>query len=225
MNQHSLDELIEVISADRFSTYELAAAGDRRHALALYAWNIACSAAFYGPLQVLEVALRNAIHRQLTLFYGSPTWWKCSELKLIHVHKTTLTTAEAKLQQTGKAFTSGKLIAELPLGFWVGLLGRGANYEMQLWRPAIRLAFPAYRGGRKQLHARFDHLRAFRNRIAHHEPIFTRHLPADFNTISELAKLICPATAQWMAQHSRVEAILSQRPRNGTTGRGLHSSF
>ena len=53
------------------STYLRATGGDREKALHLYTWNTALSAAFYGPLQGLEVALRNALHRQLTERYGA----------------------------------------------------------------------------------------------------------------------------------------------------------
>lgn len=212
---HKATELLAVISSDRFSTYEAAADGDSDHALALYTWNIACSAAFYGPLQVLEVALRNALHNQLASLFQSSTWWDAPDLQLLFVQRGAITNALAKLRQARKAVTPGRVIAELPFGFWVGLLGRGQNYEMCLWRPALRHAFPSYRSGRKQLHARFDHVRALRNRIAHHEPIFDRHLRADFKTICDLAALISPASETWIRTHSRVTDTLTQRPNDG----------
>ena len=37
----------------------------RRTLCVFTAWNVAASAAMYGPLQVLEVTLRNAIHLRL----------------------------------------------------------------------------------------------------------------------------------------------------------------
>ena len=43
-------------------------------AVKLYAWNTALSATFYGPLQALEIALRNAIHKQMTNAF-SETWY------------------------------------------------------------------------------------------------------------------------------------------------------
>jgi len=60
-----LDELEASLSRERLGTYLDAAGGDRKGAIELYAWNTAVSAAFYGPLQGLEVTLRNAIHRRL----------------------------------------------------------------------------------------------------------------------------------------------------------------
>ena len=69
-----LDELQASFSSERLGTYVKAARGDRAKALHLYTWNTAISAAFYGPLQGLEVALRNAMHRRLTECYGS-AWY------------------------------------------------------------------------------------------------------------------------------------------------------
>ena len=108
--------------------------------------------------------------------------------------------------------TSGRVVAQLSLGFWVGLLGTGHNYEMSLWRPALRHAFSGKAGPRKQLHIDFDRLRTFRNRIAHHEPIFHRHLAADHMHIVRLIRLISPVTAEWVMENSRVEAVLAVRP-------------
>ena len=69
-----LDELEVSQSRERLGTYLDATAGDREGAIKLYAWNTAVSAAFYGPLQGLEVTLRNAIHRRLAERYGE-AWY------------------------------------------------------------------------------------------------------------------------------------------------------
>ena len=62
------------LSPERLATYAAAAGGGREQALRLYTWNTAVSAAFYGPLQGLEVALRNAMHRELGRRFG-PRWY------------------------------------------------------------------------------------------------------------------------------------------------------
>ena len=64
-------DLVAALSPERMSTYQRAVRGDREKALRLYTWNTAISAAFYGPLQGLEVTLRNAMHRQLAGCYGA----------------------------------------------------------------------------------------------------------------------------------------------------------
>ena len=70
-----LDDLEASFSPDRLSTYLTAAGGERERALQLYTRNTQLSAAFYGPLQGLEIALRNALHRQLTRLYGA-AWYE-----------------------------------------------------------------------------------------------------------------------------------------------------
>ena len=58
-----------------------------------------------------------------------------------------------------------------------------------------------------------DPLQTFRNRIAHHEPIFIRHLEADYDSLLTVTGWICPRTREWIEHHSRVEALLG-RPRD-----------
>ena len=82
------------------------------------------------------------------------------------------------------------------------------NNEMTLWRPCLHRAFPNAKISRVQAHHPLDYLRTFRNRIAHHEPIFTRHLAADYLSILTVTGWICPKTRDWIDHHSRVEDII-----------------
>src|SRR3954449_2782247 len=69
-NDEILEALVASLSPERVATYVTVTGGDRGRAMRLYTWNTAASAAFYGPLQGLEVALRNAMHRELSATYG-----------------------------------------------------------------------------------------------------------------------------------------------------------
>ncbi|GAA1880408.1 hypothetical protein GCM10009687_55860 [Asanoa iriomotensis] len=108
----------------------------------------------------------------------------------------------------------GHVVAALPFGFWVGLVsaGRGRNYETMLWRPAIHRAFPHYRGPRPPVHQRLETLRLLRNRIAHHEPIHSRHLAADYGSLLSVAGWLSPAFEGWIKSTSRIPALLAGRP-------------
>ena len=76
-------EAVEVaLSPKRLITYVMAASGDRKIALQLHAWNTAVSAAFYGPLQGLELTLRNAMNRQLVRKYGEEWYDDNSDAEL-----------------------------------------------------------------------------------------------------------------------------------------------
>ena len=139
------------------STYLNAVGGDREKAFHLYAWNTATSAAFYGPLQGLEVALRNAIHRQLTGCYGA-TWYdnpaagldagcleRIANAKQEVARPPSARTRAASTPAAGHAAGPSRIVAALSFGFWISLLGSGgyidpaghADYEKTLWRPAL----------------------------------------------------------------------------------------
>lgn len=78
----ALAELEATLSAERFTTYLCAVGGDKQLAARLYTWNTAVSAAFYGPLQALEVAVRNSMHTNLTVAYGAD-WYDNQATALI----------------------------------------------------------------------------------------------------------------------------------------------
>ena len=145
-----LDGLDAAFSPERMGTYLQAAQGDREQALRLYTWNTAISAAFYGPLQALEIALRNAMHRELTVCYGEE-WYDNPAAGLDRWARERIADARLTAQRTGHTATPSRVVATLAFGFWVALLSTGgrieragpkADYEKTLWRPALRGAFP-----------------------------------------------------------------------------------
>ena len=218
LNTPLLDALEVSLSPERMTTYLAVVSGDREKALRLYTWNTAVSAAFYGPLQGLEIALRNAMHRELTAAYG-PDWYDNPRCLLDAGACERVNAARRDLARDRYPVDPPHLVAALAFGFWVSLLGRGghlpgpnshrANYDMTLWRPALFRAFPNMRKARTEIHRPLNYLRTLRNRIAHHEPIFSRHLAADYASIIEVAGWICPSTRDWISHHSRVEDILA----------------
>ncbi len=219
LNNALLQALETSLSPERMATYVAAAGGDREKALRIYTWNTAVSAAFYGPLQGLEVALRNAMHRELSATYGT-TWYDDPRCGLDAGTQARIAAAKSDLQRDRYAADPPHLVAALSFGFWVTLLGRGGfppggrgprcNYEMTLWRPCLYRAFAHTKLSRQQAHAPLDYLRTLRNRIAHHEPIFPRHLNADYQNILTVTGWICPSTRDWIAHHSRIDHLLAQ---------------
>ena len=201
------------------STYLRATGGDREKALHLYTWNTALSAAFYGPLQGLEVALRNALHRQLTERYGAE-WYDNPAAGLDTGGLDRIADAKQEVERSGRASGPGRIVAGLSLGFWISLLRSGgridsarrkADYETTLWRPALRTAFPHRKSlTRRQAHTPLEHLRTLRNRIAHHEPIFGRRLDQDYRSILDVTGWISPGVQAWIEHHSRVPTLLAK---------------
>lgn len=223
-------EYIESISCDRLSTYLKAAQGNAVDALSIYSWNTTISSTFYGPLQELEVALRNSVDRALSNQFGS-NWFDCQKAGLNGHARGQIARAKSTLARNQHHREKSQIVAILSFGFWVSLLGTGqkdkrnrqssqnkqnngqpANYEMTLWRPALRKAFPYCETlERQHAYRPFSELLTLRNRIAHHEPIFKRDLNSDFLNILEVTKWISPVTAEWIEQHYLVGQALAKK--------------
>ena len=185
-------------------TYLDAAHGDRAVALQHYTRNVQLGAAFHGPLQALEVTLRNTMHGQLATHYGSH--WYMDPAPGLDSHARNA--IDGQLRHSMGALTPGEFVASMSLGFWVRLLGRGsyingggkADYEKTLWRPALFKAFPGRQ--RRAVQQRLDQLRQLRNRVAHHEPIFDRDLTEDYALLLEAVGWISADIRAWIETHS-----------------------
>jgi hypothetical protein len=238
----TLPEAQKILSPGRLATYVRAVPGGiLADALALYEWNIALGDAFGRDLHLVEVALRNALHEQLSTKYGTHWFLRtdllddrcmgkiCSSWQwLDHPNK----------DRNPHAVPAGKVIASLQFGMWVDLLDAGGyagraphrqrrDYEMTLWRPALAAAFTPPYGLRKDAHRDANRLRHLRNRVAHHEPIFDGLVdPATSNQttttvlslnglhqlIGKLLNAVCPAAERWRQTVSQVPAVLARTP-------------
>ena len=200
----TIQALCLAISKERFATYLKLARGDRRRALKLYAYNAALGGAFHGPLQALEVTLRNAAHDTMTTA-SSVRWFESPQL--YQPQRDALTKAKDKLGVGMGTLDPGRIVAELSFGFWVALFAK--RYEAALWRTTLYRCFdptPA----RRHLHDRLNSLLTLRNRVAHHEPIVRRKLQADHDAILWVLGMLSPEIADWVRHHSRVPQVLAQ---------------
>ena len=175
--QTVLQSLDSAFSQARLDTYLRHARRTNTHAtnedaLDLYIWNLQVSAALQGPLQVLEVCLRNAIHHNLSL--GFTNDW-IDDSNFIHaciqaqypppqarqkhnppgpdIHKVRNRSAAALANKNARAVRIGQqpaktavtvndVVAGLDFGFWTIMLG--SRFEQTLWRTILYHAFPHY---------------------------------------------------------------------------------
>ena len=205
---NEINELEKSISTERLSTYLKATNGDKKKAVELYLWNSKTSAAFYFPLQSLEITFRNALHTALSAYYRNASWYDFAPLdagglKLVSKAKT-------EVQKMHGAVNPPHVVAELSFGFWLSLLNK--QYHQNLWIPVLGKSFPHAKRKRSEIHHELDHLRLFRNRIAHHESIFKRHLAKDYSKIIEIVGWINQDKSRWVDHHSEVIALLVQKP-------------
>lgn len=202
-----IESLENSISHERLSTYLKAANNDKGHALELYIWNTEISAAFYNPLQSLEITLRNSLHNRLSQTFGRNDWY--AQINLQQRDLDIVRKAEVTVRKLHRSVNPSHVVAELSFGFWLSLLNR--RYHQQLWIPSLSKAFPHAHLSRADIVKQLDHLRLLRNRIAHHEPVFKRHLKQDHHSILTAISWICPDTAAWTKAYSTVLEILNRQ--------------
>lgn len=159
----------------------------------------------------LEVVLRNAIDTTLAAHFreadhGIPWFMRRGILQ---------TEAEAQIESVRDKLAAQhresrhQIIAGLSFGFWTGMLG--TKYE-ELWRSALRKAFPGSGGSRKQVVVEFDAIRKFRNRIAHHDSMLNVDLPFEIRRILRAASFLGPEVAAWLNSNRRWEEVYASRP-------------
>ncbi|MET9260287.1 hypothetical protein [Amycolatopsis sp. NPDC004079] len=205
----------------RLTPYVQACGGDVAKARRLYVWNIEISAAFWGPVSSVEIAFRNAVHRELAAHRGRPDWWNDPQLPAQDVDKARV--EEARLQRLRSRSrqppaTADDVVAALSFGFWSSVLnGPGTAFEQnRFWHTCLYRAFPYWHyrpgtSGRKEFTRRVELLRKFRNRIAHHEPLHRRDLARDHQSLVAMAGFIDPGLGAFVDSHSRVSATLARR--------------
>ena len=151
--------------------------------------------------------------------YGRADWWDDRAIKLHAVLVKQRNQAKADALYVAKkhsrSVVADDVVAALTIGFWGGLLASGGplQFETAYWQPFLHRAFPHYVGSRADLHIDVNSLRLFRNRIAHHEPVFNRHLAADHATVVRVAGYIDPDCATYIDSQSRVPEVLARKAR------------
>lgn len=183
----------DAISLDRFSTYRLWANQDEALAKRLYTFNVQLSATLYGPLHMLEVALRNVADRQLVVKRGVD-WLDDDKTLTIKYQSDCVTKARENLTRDGKPATHGQMVAELNFGFWGSLFGRRSHH---LWQD-LRPIFQAKGIQRNSIAVQLDDFRALRNRVAHYEPILALPLAQRYADITTLTGWLSPSAAAWI---------------------------
>src|SRR5690625_4918671 len=133
-----------LFSAERMAPYLAACQGDRGRTEVLDAWNANLSAACWRTLGHVEIVLCNALHNELEMWsakqFGDPCWYRVAESELHSNGRADIARAIRRANATGRQETSGRVVAELSLGFWRYLLA--SRYDPTRWRWCLYRAFP-----------------------------------------------------------------------------------
>lgn len=189
------------LAAPRVATYLDACDGDLVRALLLYRWNARVAAELREALGHTEVLLRNTIHDALTVRHQhrrEPGYWFDDPRRELdaRAHDEIDTARRRARRRVGSAAVpSGKVVAELPFGFWRYLL---AKRYISTLSPAGRHGFPQLPGrDRTRLERPVIRLH-LPNRIAHHEPLIRENLPTRLADLEYILDAIDPALRRWV---------------------------
>jgi hypothetical protein len=215
------------LSASRFAAYNRAAGHDTELACRLYLWDRDVEAAILRDIAVVEVALRNALTRQLEAALGK-SWHTSSALNVDKRLTGARDRALDELRKLGRRPTSANVTAQLSLGFWVNLLNAPAD---PLWRQTLHAAFPGGKTEAAKDGQRFQRawvlsvlqvMRNLRNRCAHHEPLLRGFpLPGRLARLSaadgiaaytKIARMIDRDLADWLDGDTAALQTIASRP-------------
>ncbi|MGB4778020.1 hypothetical protein [Microbacterium sp.] len=223
--QQRLDEAAarSWLSDPRYERYLNAAGGDHDLGLALYRWNSRVAAAGLVDVGHLEVALRNAYDRELSVTF--PNWTIDPTSPLFRQEQGI---AKARARQRTRNRTSleriadarrglganpshGEVVAALAFGFWANLtLPERAPL---VWNPVLHRAFP--RGTRRAaVHDLVARVVKFRNRLAHNEPVFSTRtgLTERIGDVRDLLRIVVPEVAPYIFTDSDLDAAIATCP-------------
>lgn len=165
--------MIGALSVERLEVYGSNIDDDRLR-LARYLLNLALCESLYSPLQFCEIALRNAVHQDLTRRLGTEAWFQDPRFVLTDWARGEVTKAQDKITLARKPVTPGRVVAELQLGFWTSLFEAHYEQNTSFLPKGIKGVFPHLpksQHNRKDLKAKLEEIRTLRNRVFHHERI------------------------------------------------------
>lgn len=214
-NPNNESAICDVLSAARAATYINACGGDRAKAMALYGWNARVAAALVLPSHFAEIAVRNAAAEAITTNHGKSWPWDAGFERTLPSPAKGFDPRDELVKARKWQQTTGKVIADLKFVFWQKIFT--ARHDVHLWNPHILGLFPNASGMtsgqlRQRIYDDLEVIRRLRNRIAHHEPIFTRNLEDDLMRILELVELRSTPTLDWVFDMEDVSSILAERP-------------
>lgn len=218
-----LASLTAMLSRARLARYLSACAGDTRMAIECHYWNTQLGHALYFPLQTFELLLRNTLNTALAKEFGTdwlvqhPAWLGDLPGKENRQRKKIESAIDKIFRRHGVAYHN-KLLAELDISFWAGLLS--SRYIVPLWTPYLHKLFPHHPSGSgEHVGKRAEQIRDLRNRVAHHEPVIFASNRCNFldgstirrqyEDIIEAIGWICPDTKEFVAARCEFEEVVS----------------
>lgn len=160
-----------LFSVPRMHKYATACAYNKQKTMQLYRYNLRLCQRFYGVLSLFEVLLRNAINRHYQTYFADSDWI-VNQAKLggLFAHEQDDIMTIANDYKKRGIYNNDKMVSALTFGYWTKLFSKN---RYKIGGKTLLKIFPNKAKGKNQADIYLDltHIREFRNRIAHHEPI------------------------------------------------------
>lgn len=174
----------QIVSKPRLDSYKGYWKVSSEAAVGLCMWNAEVCAELSKLLSYLEIALRNSIHREMSLHAtnrssSSSFWWDAQWPRLKPKTKDDITKVRAKSPVV--ALSPDEIVSRLSFGFWPNVLTWIAKqFPTAMWNVfpmhplSLRGAAPNWwnTAARQEAIQDFFEFNEARNRIAHHEPLW-----------------------------------------------------
>lgn len=211
-------EIVTYLSEPRIRTYRARCGGDEARALELYRANAHLSGTAHAAVQYFEVMLRNALDRELRAWnqsaHGTAEWALdpgailASVIPPDRLRRAGLDAARAVRGR--RQPTHDDVVAQFSFGVWRNLLpSKRHRWKQALWEEALQHAFTNRQEVRVDQIARSVSIVCdFRNRIAHHEPVFALDLRGKRKAMRDVLNSIGPTARRWFVAHEPLSAAL-----------------
>lgn len=172
------------LSNPRYNRYLIATNNNKIRAQRLYTANIRLAQAFHPLISQFEVVIRNCLNIILSSYFRDPDWiinqksgfMKNPSLRTSHFFlKTCIQNTENKLTRKAIPITSGKIISDQSFGFWLAFF-LAHHYSLVGGQPIHIFPHKPAIEDRASIYSKLNHIKNFRNRINHCEPLcFSGH--------------------------------------------------
>jgi hypothetical protein len=172
-----LEEIKQGLSTEKLETYrQVLSCKSDSELIAVYMAMQSIMSHFFTVVQLLEVTLRNSIHKVSSDKFDDNEWFKSIPLNELSRKQVELAEQQC-LDEVGYKYSTDDLVSRLPFGFWVHMLSKVYNnprdQARNLWQFKLHDCFPNAKECNTSLNTlfqKFGTLNRFRNRLFHHEP-------------------------------------------------------
>lgn len=195
------------ISKPRLDSYKGYFRANIEESVGLYMWNCELTACMGTMLALFEIALRNSIHRELTHYVSlNPTNTKHWYDHLPFNRNTLEKVRKVREKMHPIVPSPDEIVSRVTFGFWPAVLGaipqgRGVPLYQKMFPHHPLSLLPAGTDGwapttdRKRALAFVYELNDFRNRIAHHEPLW-KFPPVDDKLVNPRVRIYPDSTSE-----------------------------